>query len=197
VVRRRARRTIATEVADAREHIPDEPVDVVVTDSLLTLFGTEGRERALRAWHDGLRPGGRVVTTLGIAARKRPGGPGRGVRQCPAHPAQHAGAHLRLHGAADRRWRAGATRAARLTAGWWGYDAAPPRVRTAVRPTRRRRRTALCFTGGVDSFDSLRRARPDVLLYVTGYDVTLADEDRPEGSRRSCATSRARRAPKR
>jgi SAM-dependent methyltransferase len=66
---------IATAVADAERYVPDEPVDAVITDSLLTLLGPDGRERALGAWHDALRPGGRVVTVLRIADRPRPSGP--------------------------------------------------------------------------------------------------------------------------
>ena len=66
---------IATAVADAERFAPDSPVDVVVTDSLLTLLGPDGRRRALAAWSAALRPGGRLVTTLRIAEEPRPSGP--------------------------------------------------------------------------------------------------------------------------
>jgi SAM-dependent methyltransferase len=66
---------IATAVADVCDYRPPAPVDLVVTDSLLTLLGPEGRPRALRAWHDALRPGGRVVTTMRVPAGRRPTGP--------------------------------------------------------------------------------------------------------------------------
>ena len=65
---------IATAVADAERYVPEEPVDLVVTDSLLTLLGPEGRRRALGAWRSSLRPGGRVVTSMRIAGRVRPSG---------------------------------------------------------------------------------------------------------------------------
>ena len=93
-------------------------------------------------------------------------------------PALHAGEELRIDTRTDRRWRANATRAAELVAGWWGYPEAHVRARARLRPRRRRAPLALCFTGGVDSFHSLRRLRPEVLLYVHGYDVALEDEDR-------------------
>jgi len=46
----------------------------------------------------------------------------------------------------------------------------------------RGRRTALLFTGGVDSFHALltRGARPDLLVFVHGYDVALDDRRRAE-----------------
>jgi hypothetical protein len=93
-------------------------------------------------------------------------------------PALHAGMPLHLPGRADRRWRANSARAAALVAGWWGYEPARVQVKARRRPSRRRAAVALCFTGGVDSFHSLRRLRPDLLLYVTGYDVSLHDDDR-------------------
>jgi hypothetical protein len=65
--------TIATAVADVCRYAPSEPVDIVVTDSLLTLLGPVGREHALTAWHAALRPGGRVVTTMRLAG-PRPSG---------------------------------------------------------------------------------------------------------------------------
>ena len=93
-------------------------------------------------------------------------------------PALHAGGGLRIAGRADLRWRANVAEAARMVSGWWDYEAAPVRVAARWRPRRRRAPVALCFTGGVDSFYSLRRLRPGVLVYVCGYDVALEDEDR-------------------
>jgi hypothetical protein len=93
-------------------------------------------------------------------------------------PAVHGGEELRLAGRADRGWRANANRAGRLVASWWDYPEPALHVAARWRPRRRRAPVALCFTGGVDSFHSLRRMRPAVLLYVCGYDVPLQDADR-------------------
>jgi hypothetical protein len=65
-----------------------------------------------------------------------------------------------------------------LVADWWGYPAAGPQVRAAPRRRRPRAATALCFSGGVDSFHSLLTGPSDALVYVLGYDVALGDEAR-------------------
>jgi hypothetical protein len=65
---------VTTALADAERYVPDEPVDAVVTDSLLTLLAPEGRQRALAAWSASLAPGGHLVTTLRIADGPRPSG---------------------------------------------------------------------------------------------------------------------------
>jgi hypothetical protein len=80
----------------------------------------------------------------------------------------------------DATWLGNMDRMLRIWNRWWGYPVRP--IRVGVRPAvaARARKTALCFTGGVDSFYTLLcgPTRPDVVAYVRGYDMSPDDEVR-------------------
>jgi hypothetical protein len=107
-----------------------------------------------------------------------------------------AGATLAAEAPVDPGWAAGVDRASALMATWWDHAAASP-VRApagAPPPPAGATGTALCFTGGVDSFWALLHGGhdPTHLLYVVGYDVELDDEARVEsqvGAVRAVAAS--------
>ncbi|HEY7876768.1 MAG TPA: hypothetical protein VIC55_01005 [Gemmatimonadaceae bacterium] len=65
---------------------------------------------------------------------------------------------------------------------WWGYPQLLPCLDTcAVDPApQRARRTALCFSGGADSFQTLlvSRRQIDDLVFVHGFDIPLHDTAR-------------------
>ena len=71
-----------------------------------------------------------------------------------------------------------------LASSWWGYRAGPPgaarRTDLTVHRANRRERTALAFSGGVDSFYSLLRRPGGVDLIVAGHglDIPLTDAAR-------------------
>jgi hypothetical protein len=82
-------------------------------------------------------------------------------------------------------WLRNVAGALRLATRWWGYSATclpPPEPGTPTAPAcpRPERGTALCFSGGVDSFHTLLRGdqRSNVLVLVQGYDIRLGDRDR-------------------
>lgn len=111
-----------------------------------------------------------------------------------ALPAARAGAVLAVDEPVDARWLAGARRNATEAATWWGggplhleASRARRRRRTGTRAGHEQRdrdlagaATALCFTGGVDSFHTLLAdvTRPTHLLFVIGFDVDLDDAER-------------------
>jgi hypothetical protein len=100
-------------------------------------------------------------------------------------PAATAGRRLVFPSPPDDVWLSNARQAQRVAAEWWGYGCAIPSGPSApislARPDAARR-TALCFTGGVDSFYSLLRGdhRVDHLMFVHGYDMELADTNRAQ-----------------
>lgn len=76
-----------------------------------------------------------------------------------------------------------------VVAGWWKYARLLPKIDTAAAPrpqvadasgNQRSQRSALCFSGGVDSFFSLLAAgrAVDALVFVHGFDVKPDDTDR-------------------
>jgi hypothetical protein len=81
-------------------------------------------------------------------------------------------------------WLDGSVKVLQFASDWWGYQAGPPeagrRTDLTVRRANRRERTALCFSGGVDSFYSLLRRPGGVDLLVAGHglDIPLADAPR-------------------
>lgn len=91
--------------------------------------------------------------------------------------AAFCGERLTLAEPVDDAWLRGVGRAMRIFARWWRVPAWPPVAAAHTRTAARGRGTALLFTGGVDSFHSLltRRPAPDLLVFVHGYDVPLAD----------------------
>lgn len=100
-----------------------------------------------------------------------------------ATPALSAGRPLEIRGPVCSVWHQNHRRAVQLTSSWWNFPAvadppAPPlRTATASSCSAPPRGAALCFTGGVDSFFTLLRAKPtaDWLVFALGYDVDLRD----------------------
>lgn len=79
----------------------------------------------------------------------------------------------------DGVWRAGQRPWAGVVRSWWGYRAKPLRCRgTSTAGRARGKETALCFSGGVDSFYACLSGAttPSALVYVQGFDRPLADE---------------------
>lgn len=100
--------------------------------------------------------------------------------------ALHLGLDLEIESDADAEWVTNAGRASALLAEWWGYRPAAIRAIGRAEPRTPAEATALCFTGGVDSFHNLLfggRAI-DYLLFVQGYDVPLGDLARLDGIER-------------
>jgi hypothetical protein len=92
--------------------------------------------------------------------------------------ALHDGRSLTIEGEVSARWLSNVARLLDVFRGWWGYPMLTPRAATrddAGEPVNDR--TALCFSGGVDSFYSLLRParRVDLLLTVHGFDIKLRD----------------------
>lgn len=89
----------------------------------------------------------------------------------------------------DSQWLGNARRVLDIARAWWGYPADPGKVLRGLRPRTAAvvaapahgRGTALCFSGGVDSFHTLLRGSigVDCILYVHGFDLPL--------DRRGCA----------
>jgi hypothetical protein len=114
-------------------------------------------------------------------------------------PALHWRRPLEIVPAVCAVWASGVQRIVPLVSGWWGYDPLLPQVAPVAITPRPCRRTALCFSGGVDSFFSLLRGpRPvDLLVCAVGYDVNLRDTRRRtlvEHSVRAVAAELGRRA---
>jgi len=81
-------------------------------------------------------------------------------------------------------WREGAVQAAMLASHWWQLAPQPLHTTPLAEPQlSRSASTALCFTGGIDSFHSLLRGQhqPEWLVFVHGYDIELADDVRLRG----------------
>lgn len=103
-------------------------------------------------------------------------------------PAALRGARIVLEDPVDARWLDGMHELAALASAWWGCPARP--LEACERPptgTAAASGIGLCFTGGVDSFDSLLRRDPvvDHLVFVRGYDVELGDAARALAFERS------------
>ena len=99
-------------------------------------------------------------------------------------PAAAHGRALAIEPPVSGIWMTGATEALAVASRWWGYEAGTPegatRADLTIRRPNRRDRTALCFSGGVDSFYSLLR-RPggaDLIVAGHGLDIPLADTGR-------------------
>jgi hypothetical protein len=82
---------------------------------------------------------------------------------------------------------AGLPRILDIVGGWWDYSRASPSLEIAAAPQRaepdrppaaKPGGTALCFSGGVDSFYTLLAAgrHVDAMVFVHGFDIKLADE---------------------
>ena len=103
-------------------------------------------------------------------------------------PAMFRGAPLLIEGEISPPWRANLAGLMKIFESWWGYPSIPilsaHRQRTCPRTTGK---TALFFTGGVDSFYSLLKGdmKVDYLVYVHGFDIPLLDQRRFELLKRS------------
>jgi len=103
-------------------------------------------------------------------------------------PALHDQRALAFSDALDETWLHNASGALRLLHDWWNYHETMPSAPSGADPAPPRAPgTALCFTGGVDSFDALLDGpeRPDVLVWIDGYDVSLDDHARRDAVVRS------------
>lgn len=95
-------------------------------------------------------------------------------------PAAEAGRRLASAAPVDPLWLRRQERRRAILERWWGLGPLPPAL-TAGAPGRRpgpRARTGVCFSGGADSFWTLRASglRVDDLVAVHGFDVPLGDE---------------------
>lgn len=99
-------------------------------------------------------------------------------------PAAARGRALALEAPVSGIWLDGSEKALELARAWWGYHGGPAeaarRTDLTVRRANRPERTALCFSGGVDSFYSLLRRPAGVDLIVAGHglDIPLGDATR-------------------
>ena len=117
-------------------------------------------------------------------------------------PALARGARLALPMRTDPTWLANIMELLPVLHEWWAYPIIPPLAEPgppSVADPAVQSRTALCFSGGVDSFHSLLRgAVPvDALLLVHGVDIPLSDTARAadaETSLREVARARGMRA---
>lgn len=91
------------------------------------------------------------------------------------------GRALSLESPVSGKWVEGAAEILGFAERWWGYRASPPsavtRADLSIRRPGRADRTALCFSGGVDSFYSLlhRPGGVDLIVAGHGFDIPLAD----------------------
>lgn len=98
-------------------------------------------------------------------------------------PSLHQGMRLRLDQEVDREWMENVGRLLPTLTKWWDYPAltplAPLKDKTGLSSGSQ---TALCFSGGVDSFYSLLRGglNPRRLVFIQGYDIPLEEEARLE-----------------
>ena len=96
-------------------------------------------------------------------------------------PAQAKGQPVVLQQPLDPQWRSNVNAIQQITHEWWEFDLHPPQAPDAVPgASSRAAKTALCFSGGIDSFYSLLRfpRTIDYLVTVHGFDVTLDDVGR-------------------
>jgi hypothetical protein len=102
-----------------------------------------------------------------------------------------AGRGLRLAGASpiSPLWLRNHERRVHVLDGWWQLAPDRPELVAGVGAERRRprRRTALAFSGGVDSLHALRAGgrRIDAILTVHGFDIALGDAERADHAERS------------
>ncbi|HEX8291257.1 MAG TPA: hypothetical protein VF570_05865 [Pyrinomonadaceae bacterium] len=114
--------------------------------------------------------------------------------------ALYKGRSLAIETEVSARWLSNVEQLLDVFQAWWGYPCLRPLA--AARDAGERpatARTALCFSGGVDSFYSLLRSgrRVDVLLGVHGFDIELRDVARAsafESSLREVAAELGMRA---
>ena len=96
-------------------------------------------------------------------------------------PAMAQGTNLFIEAPLSPHWRTNASKLMSIFEKWWGYP--PVAIREMEGESNwgaQRAETALCFTGGVDSFYCLLRGQHpiDYLVFAHGYDIPLGDTDR-------------------
>jgi hypothetical protein len=96
-------------------------------------------------------------------------------------PSLHSGARLRFSRPIDSVWQSNCLKLMTVLNEWWQYPQLPP-----AGPTEQshqiagRKRTALCFSGGVDSFYTLLHSGEEIddLVTVFGFDMEFEDTTR-------------------
>ncbi|MHC4846688.1 MAG: hypothetical protein ACYTCU_11085 [Planctomycetota bacterium] len=116
-------------------------------------------------------------------------------------PALEQGRILRLGEAPGETWLRSVRELVGLFRRWWGYAGPDPLAGVEARPDAGvpRAEGAQCFSGGIDSFYTLRSSphRRDILLGLVGFDIALSDERREQDfttSLREIAAGTGRRA---
>jgi Glycosyl transferase family 2/Polysaccharide pyruvyl transferase len=98
--------------------------------------------------------------------------------------AQHQGDRLACPEPVCPVWQENTRQLLHVTADWWRLRDLAPLVTTVEKPPARRwrRKAALFFTGGVDSFHTLlhHRQKPHALVNVQGFDIPLENERRQQ-----------------
>ena len=103
-------------------------------------------------------------------------------------PALHQNSDLAIDAPLDSVWLSNAKTLMSVFGKWWGYR--PITITGTAGDTgaaEQGKATALCFSGGVDSFFNLLRGpyRVDYLLVAYGYDIRLSDMNRMDSFRPS------------
>jgi hypothetical protein len=115
-------------------------------------------------------------------------------------PALHTGLQLRFTKQIDSLWRDNCQKLMDLLTEWWEYPQLPPAGPTVqLNRAIDRKRTALCFSGGVDSFYTLLRSGEEIddLVTIFGFDMDVDDSTRAaavEKSVREIAVQLGKRA---
>jgi len=110
-------------------------------------------------------------------------------------PALHQNADLMIEAPLDNMWLSNAHALMTVLGKWWGYPAITiSGTGGSTSSAETGTATALCFSGGVDSFFNLLRGhyRVDYLVVAHGYDIRLRDTNRMDSFRPSlCSISEA------
>jgi len=95
-------------------------------------------------------------------------------------PAMALGRDLTFSDGLDARWMHGAERLQQYFHRWWGYGKIALHTASQhVAAKGKKGRRALLFSAGVDAFHSLFQGpEAEVLVFVHGYDIPLADQSR-------------------
>ena len=107
------------------------------------------------------------------------------------HTSQHYRRRLVIDGQVDRKWADNISGVIAQWARWWGYAPLPPAVEaTDIGRSSNSPASALCFSGGVDSFYTLHTGpRPDFLVAIHGFDIPLPDRVRMAGLQRTVSAA--------
>lgn len=112
-------------------------------------------------------------------------------------PALQRGRRLSLDAPVSATWLSNVAQLLKVWREWWGYTELLPRAATHLETDAARRvetdetattrETALCFSGGVDSFYSLLHGdeRPGLLVAAHGFDIPLRDTARMDAFKES------------